>query len=122
MNLIAGRKALISTAYPAAVKYLTTGIELLADDSWKKKYELSLALHETAAEVAYLAGDFDQMEQFVEVVLGQAKTLLEKVKVYEVKILAYGAQNKALEGVNTALAFLKLLGVNFPENPSQSNV
>jgi predicted ATPase/signal transduction histidine kinase len=122
MNLIAGRKALASTAYPAAVKYLTTGIELLTTDSWEKKYELTLALYETAAEAAYLAGHFQQMEKLIDVVLAQAKTLLEKVKVCEVKIQAYGAQNKALEAVNTALALLKLFGVEFPENPSQSEI
>ncbi len=122
MNLLAGRKALASTAYPAALRYLTTGIKLLTPDSWVKEYDLSLALYETAAEAAYLAGEFEQMEGFVEVVLAQAKTLLEKVKVHEVKIQAYGAQNKALEAVNIALAFLKLLGVEFPDNPSQSDI
>ncbi|MEH1933255.1 MAG: AAA family ATPase [Nostoc sp.] len=122
MNLIAGRKALASTAYPSAVKYLTTGIQLLADDSWETKYKLILALYETAAEAAYLAGDFRQMQKLVEVVLARAKTLLEKVKVYEVKIQAYGAQNQALKAVNTALTFLKLFGVEFPEHPSQSDI
>ncbi|MEA5625449.1 AAA family ATPase [Nostoc sp. UHCC 0251] len=122
MNLIAGRKALASTAYPSAVKYLTTGIQLLADDSWETKYNLILALYEAAAEGAYLAGDFRQMEQLVEVVLARAKTLLDKVKVYEVKIKAYGAQNQALESVRTALSVLKLLEVELPEKPSQSDI
>ncbi|MDF5706101.1 MAG: AAA family ATPase [Nostoc sp. S4] len=121
MNLIAGRKALASTAYPAAVKYLTTGIKLLADDSWETKHHLTLALYETATEAAYLAGNFEQMEQLAEVVLVR-KPLLEKVKVYEVKIQAYGAQNQTLEAVNTALAFLKLLGVGFPEHPRESDI
>ncbi|MHC5728168.1 MAG: ATP-binding protein, partial [Nostoc sp.] len=85
MNLIAGRKALASTAYSSAVKYLTTGIQLLADDSWETKHHLTLALYETATEAAYLAGNFEQMEQFAEVVLA-GEILLEKVKVYEVKI------------------------------------
>ncbi|MBW4433057.1 MAG: AAA family ATPase [Pelatocladus maniniholoensis HA4357-MV3] len=122
MNLIAGRRALASTAYVTAIKYLITGIKLLKDDVWKRKYELILSLYETAAEAAYLAGDFEQMEKFVQIVLAQAKTLLEKVKVYEVKIKAYGAQNQALEAVNTALYVLKLLGMEFPENPTQSDV
>jgi predicted ATPase/signal transduction histidine kinase/tRNA A-37 threonylcarbamoyl transferase component Bud32 len=122
MNLIAGRRALASTAYTTAIKYLTTGIELLKDDSWERKYELTLSLHETAAEAAYLVGDFEQMEQFIQIVLAQAKTLLEQVKVYEVIIKAYGAQNKALEAVNIALTVLKQLGVKFPENPNKSDV
>ncbi|RAM52604.1 MAG: serine/threonine protein kinase [Hapalosiphonaceae cyanobacterium JJU2] len=122
MNLIAGRRALASTAYATAIKYLTTGIELLKDNSWKRKYDLTLSLYETAAEVAYLVGNFEQMEQLVEVVLQRAKTLLEKVKVYEVKIKAYGARNQAQEALTTALNVLKLLGVEFPENPNQSDV
>jgi predicted ATPase/signal transduction histidine kinase/tRNA A-37 threonylcarbamoyl transferase component Bud32 len=122
MNLIAGLKALASTAYIAAVKYLTTGIKLLADDSWETRYELTLALYETAVEAAYLSGDFEQMQQLAEVVLAQAKILLEKVKVYEVIIQAYGAQNQALAAVNTALNILNLLGVEFPKQPNQSDV
>ncbi|MFN6535300.1 MAG: protein kinase domain-containing protein [Nostoc sp. EkiNYC01] len=122
MNLVAGRKAIASTAYLAATKYLTTGIELLSNDSWQTKYEISIALYETAAEAAYLSGNFEKMEELIEVVLAQAKTLLEKVKVYEIKIQADGAQNKALASVNTSLSFLKLLGVEFPDRPNELDV
>ncbi len=62
------------------------------------------------------------MQKLAEVVLSKAKTPLEKVKVHEVIIQAYGAQNKALEGVKAGLAFLKLLGVEFPEYPSQADI
>ncbi|BAY25803.1 multi-sensor signal transduction multi-kinase [Calothrix sp. NIES-2100] len=122
MNLTAGRKALASTAYSSALNYLNIGIGLLTDDSWDNKYDLTLALYETAAEAAYLAGEFEQMEELIEVVLAKAKTLLEKIKVYEVKIKAYGARNQALEAITTALNVLKKLGVDFPENPSPSDV
>ncbi|MDR9896579.1 AAA family ATPase [Aetokthonos hydrillicola Thurmond2011] len=122
MNLIAGCKAKVSTAYAAAVKYLTTGIKLLASDSWETNYDQTLTLYETTAEVTYLAGDFEQIEQFVKVMLVKAKTPLDQVKAYEVKIQAYGAQNKALEAVNTALSFLKSLDVEFPTNPNQLDV
>ncbi|MDZ8189429.1 MAG: AAA family ATPase [Nostoc sp. ChiSLP02] len=122
MNLVAGRKAIASTAYVAAINYLSTGIKLLSNDSWERKYEISIALYETAAEAAYLSGDFEKMEELIEVVLAQAKTLLEKVKVYEIKIQADGAQNKALASVNTSLSFLKLLGIEFPSHPNQLDV
>ncbi|MBD2773805.1 trifunctional serine/threonine-protein kinase/ATP-binding protein/sensor histidine kinase [Iningainema tapete] len=122
LNLIAGGKAKAATAYTVAVKYLTTGIQLLPSDSWETNYELTLALYESAAEVAYLSGDFEQTEQLVQVVLAKAKTLLEKVKVYEVKIQAYGGQGKVIEAINIALTFLKHLGVEFPEHPNQLDV
>ena len=122
MNLLAGQKAISSTAYQAALKYLNTGKELLISDSWKTEYELSLGLYEALAEVTYLTGDFQASEEYVEIVLAQAKTLLEKIKVYEIRIQAYGAQGKAIEAVNTALNVLKQLGIEFPENPTQSDV
>lgn len=62
LNLIAGRKAKASTAYAAAKRYLTAGLELLAGDSWLHQYDLTLALHEEASEAAYLCGDFIAME------------------------------------------------------------
>ncbi len=122
MNLLAGQKAISSTAYQETLKYLTTGRQLLSSDSWEQEYQLSLGLNETLAEVIYLTGDFQASEEFIEVVLAQAKTVLERIKVYEIRIQAYGAQGKAVEAVNTALNVLKQLGIVFPENPTQSDV
>lgn len=122
LNLLAGRKARASTAYGAAVRYFTVGIELLDPNAWQSQYALSLALHESAAEAAFLKGDFEQMEQWVELVLQHAETLLDKVKVYEVKIQACLAHNQLKDAVKTALTVLKLLGVEFPEQPSQSDI
>lgn len=60
---MAAQKAKAATAYSAALKYAIAGIELLATDSWQHQYDLSLVLHEEAAETAYLSGDFLAMEQ-----------------------------------------------------------
>ncbi len=121
MNLVAGRKALASMAYPSAMNYLYIGIQLLADDSWETQYELTLALYETAAEVAYLGRNFEEMEQLAEVVLERAKTLLEKVKVYEIKIQVYTSQNRLLEAIAIARQVLQYLGLTFPDSPSASD-
>ncbi|HBB34966.1 MAG TPA: hypothetical protein DDZ80_19765 [Cyanobacteria bacterium UBA8803] len=115
LNLIAGQKAKASAAYKPALKYLQVGIELLEPDSWLTEYNLSLALFVAAAEAAYLSGEFQQQDELVAVVLQQAKTLLDKVKVYEVKIQSYIAQSKLKEAIATALAVLNLLGVKFPQ-------
>ncbi len=119
LNLTAGKKAKASSAYKPALKYLQIGIALLGRDSWSHTYDLTLALFVEAAEAAYLSGDFEQQDELVSVVLQRAKTLLDKVKVYEVKIQAYIAQNKLKEAVETALSILKLLGIKFPEMPNQ---
>ncbi|WP_026082445.1 AAA family ATPase [Mastigocladopsis repens] len=122
LNLLAGRKAKAATAYNAAKRYLTTGIELLTASSWQRQYDLTLALHELAAEVAYLCGDFDQMDRWATLVLQQAKTILDKVKVYEVKIQTCVAQNKHLEAVRIGLEVLEKLGVSLPSSLTQVDV
>jgi len=122
LNLIAGQKAKAATAHESAIKYLQAGLRLLLEDSWNSQYEVTLALHEEAAEVAFLRGDFDRMQRFVEIVQNFGKTLLDKVKVYEVQIQAYISQNRLLEAVNTALQVLKLLGVEFPSKPNPSDI
>ncbi|MEG4080345.1 serine/threonine-protein kinase PknK, partial [Microcoleus sp. Pol8_D6] len=88
LNLIAGRKAKASTAYAAANIYLQTGIELLRANCWLLQYELTLNLYIAAAEAAYLNGDFDGMEQMAALVLQEAQTILDRVKIYEIKIAA----------------------------------
>ncbi|HLO86138.1 MAG TPA: AAA family ATPase [Nostocaceae cyanobacterium] len=122
LNLIAGQKAKAATAHDSAVKYLQVGLGLLAEDSWNSDYQLTLALHEEAVEAAFLSGDFAGMQNFVEIVQNHAKTLLDKIKVYEVQIQAYMGQNRLLEAVNTGLEVLKLLGVDFPQNPDASDI
>jgi predicted ATPase/signal transduction histidine kinase/DNA-binding NarL/FixJ family response regulator/tRNA A-37 threonylcarbamoyl transferase component Bud32 len=122
LNLIAGQKAKVAMASAAATEYLQVGLKLLDEDSWNHQYELTLALHEEAAEVAFLNGNFDLMQNFIEVVQNRATSLLDKVKVYEVQIQAYVGQSKLLEAINTALQVLKLLGVEFPEKPNPSDI
>jgi predicted ATPase/signal transduction histidine kinase/DNA-binding response OmpR family regulator/tRNA A-37 threonylcarbamoyl transferase component Bud32 len=118
LNLIAGQKAKTATAYESAIRYLKVGLSLLTASSWHKQYELTLALHQEAAEATFLSGDFEQMEQLAEVVLQQAKTQLDKVKIYEVRIKTCGVQRKLLEAVKLGLQVLKILGVKLVESPT----
>nr|MDJ0775886.1 AAA family ATPase [Mastigocoleus sp. MO_167.B18] len=122
MNLIAGRRALGSTAYVTADNYLNTGINLLTNNSWEIDYDLSLGLHETAAEAKYLSGDFEHTEKYTEIVLFNAKTLLEKVKSYEIKIELYKSRNQGIDAISIGIEVLKSFGVQFPEHPSPQDI
>ncbi|MDP8965654.1 MAG: serine/threonine-protein kinase PknK, partial [Cyanobacteriota bacterium] len=122
LNLMAGQKALTATAYEAALKYFNAGRQLLSADSWQNSYDLTLALYEAVAEAAYLTGNLEQMEQSVEVALNRAKTVLDQVKVYEVKIQAAWAQGNLKKAIEIGLQVLKLLGVILPEEPSQLDI
>ncbi len=122
LNLKAGVQAKASTAYQPALAYFKVGMGLLGDEGWQRQYELTLALHTEAAEAAYLSGDFELMEELAGAVLKRANTLLDKVKVYEIKIQAYILQDKKREALQTGLEILALLGVRFPKKPTKLHI
>ncbi|MBW4567237.1 MAG: AAA family ATPase [Tolypothrix carrinoi HA7290-LM1] len=122
LNLITGQKAKAAIAYSVAQNYLARGRAWLADSSWQTNYELTLELYTETTEVAYLCGEFEQVESWAVVVLQAAKTVLDIVKVYEVKIQTDIAQNQPLEAINTGLQVLQQLGISFPETPTQSDI
>jgi len=119
LNLIAGKKAKASAAYQPAFDYLKLGLELLDADSWQTQYDLSLVLHEEAAEAAYLISDFERMEKWTEVVLQKAKTALDKVKIYNIKIVQYANNGKPEKAIQLGLEELKLLNLHLPANPTK---
>ncbi|MBE9206546.1 AAA family ATPase [Nostoc sp. LEGE 06077] len=116
LNLRAGNKAKVATAYSAAVSYLNTGLTLLAADSWQNQYNLTLQLYESLAESEYLNTNFAQSKNLIAQTLLSARHSLDKIKVYEIQILSYTAQNKLIEAIDTGREALNLLGVDFPED------
>ncbi|MEH1940345.1 MAG: AAA family ATPase [Nostoc sp.] len=117
LNLIAGQKAKAATAYESSVKYLNVGLELLPLDSWQCQYDLTLNLYVETAAVEFLNTNFERAEILSNVVLSQAKTLLDRVQVYETKMQFYIAKNQMQAALNTGLQVLKMLGLPLSETP-----
>lgn len=122
LNLRAGAKAKQTSAFKPAYDYLETGINLLRANPWDNQYKLCIELHTLAAEAAYLKGDFADMDRMIDAVLTNAKDLLEKVQPYDIRILAFKAQNKLLEAISTGRELLEQLGESFPKKPAMPHV
>ncbi|MBD1889845.1 hybrid sensor histidine kinase/response regulator [Coleofasciculus sp. FACHB-SPT9] len=122
LNLIAGQKAKAAIAYSMAKKYLAAARVWLEASSWQTNYDLTLDLYSETTEVAYLCGEFEQVESWVAIVLQEAKTVLDTVKAYEVKIQTDMAQGQSLKAIDTALQVLQQFGISFPEKPSQADI
>ncbi|QFS50058.1 ATP-binding protein [Nostoc sphaeroides] len=116
LNLKAGRKAKESIAYVATLHYLNYGMQFLTANSWDVNADLMHSLHEEAAEVALLNSDFLQMESLIEVVLQRTTSILQQVKVYEIKLQAYQIQNQQREAIISGREMLEKLGVMLPES------
>ena len=122
LNLQAGKKAKASAAYQPAFKYLRFGLGLLEEDCWVNQYKLTLEIYLVSIEVAYLSTEFDEMEKLATLVLQKSTTLLDQIKVYEARILSYTAQNNLVDAKETVLYALNLLGITFPESPSEADM
>jgi predicted ATPase/signal transduction histidine kinase len=111
LNLLAGKKAQSAAAHEDALNYLSAGIQLLPDPSWQRNYDLTLALYTEAAEAAFMNTDFDRSEAYAKIVLEQAKTILDKVNIFELQMQAYISQNQMVKAVDIGLKVLDMLGV-----------
>jgi len=121
-NLIAGKKANSSAAYEAAFKYFNTGLELLPDRAWQSHYDLIMELHAEALESSYINTEFERAFQLSEVIISHAKHLLEKVKVYELKVIFYFNQDQAQDSIDIAIEALNLLEIYIPKKPQKLNI
>ncbi|WP_265271618.1 ATP-binding sensor histidine kinase [Nostoc sp. KVJ3] len=122
LNFKAGSKAKNATAYTAARVYFQTGIALLQPDCWQTQYELALNLHLAVTEASYLNSDFESMEEMAGVVLQNAQTIFDKVKIYEIKIAALTAQSQILGAIAVGADVLSQLGVDLPSAPESAQI
>jgi predicted ATPase/signal transduction histidine kinase/DNA-binding response OmpR family regulator len=117
LNWIAGRKAILSTAYLDAERYFANGIRLLTLNGWQISYKLTLDLYSGAAEATLLMGNFERVQILTQEIEIQAKQDIDQVKAYQIRIEAYKAQGQAARAIITGLAALNLLGLQLPEHP-----
>lgn len=117
LDLKAGMMAKKSSAYHSAYTYFNEGIKLLGSNAWEDYYDLTLQLYSELAEASHLINEWNEVDKFVGIVLGNGKTLIDKIKVFKVRIEAYQAQLNLKEAMNTSASVLKLLGIYIPREP-----
>lgn len=117
LNLRAGLRAREAAAFDSALDYLSTGLELLPTNAWQESYSLTLELHTSAAGIAHIKGQQERMQQLINAVETHARTLLDRVRVFEIRIQSQVASNRFHMALETALELLNQLGVRIPSRP-----
>ncbi|MEG4325540.1 ATP-binding protein, partial [Microcoleus sp. herbarium5] len=79
-------------------------------------------LHTEALELSYINTDFERAFQLSEIIILRTQNLLEKVKVYELKVSFYFNQNQPQAAIDIALEALKMLGVYIPRTPQKLKI
>ena len=121
-NEQAGHRSKREGAFEAAGNYFRAALSLLPSDSWSTDYDRVAAISKESVAVGYLGNDLDQAEKHWKTYVEHARTIVEKIEAYIVKIDALshiGEEHKALAAVQEALP---LLGVRYPARPRKLSV
>ena len=115
---LAGKRAMVSTAYNEALKHFESGIELLGRDGWKSGYSLCLDFHCNAAKSAYSKANYERMNHFIEEISMNATSLLDVVTPYLLVIRMHSDKLMYEDAIQSALSILDKLGDSIELNQS----
>src|SRR5712671_3242536 len=122
IDLRAGRKAKASAAYASARAYFSAGMALLDERDWGSQYELTFSLWLERAECEYLSGDFDRAGQLIGELLQRGVSKVDQAAVYHVKVRLHTVKSENQQAVDSALASLRLFGIDLPAHPTWEQV
>ena len=122
IDLRAGRKAKASAAFASARAYFAAGMALLDESDWSSRYELTFSLWLERAECEFLTGHFDEADQLIGELLPRGASKVDMAAVYHLKVQLHGMKSENQQAVATALACLRLLGIDMPAHPTQEQV
>jgi len=122
LNLRAGRRAKASTAYASACLYLSVGMALLGPAGWEGRYDLAFGLWLERAECEFLSGNFELAEQLIAELLLRAISKIDQAAVFRLKVVLHVVKSENRRAVDSALACLRLFGIEMPAHPTSDQV
>ncbi|AFZ19629.1 hybrid sensor histidine kinase/response regulator [Allocoleopsis franciscana] len=122
LNLIAGRKAKLSSAYQPALIYITNGIKLLPPNSWEEDYHQTFSYHLEKGEIEYLTASWDEALSTFDEALEHIDSLLDRCKVNEYKVTLYRMKNDLESSLYLGVQTLELLGINLKAFPEEDEL
>jgi predicted ATPase/signal transduction histidine kinase/DNA-binding response OmpR family regulator/HPt (histidine-containing phosphotransfer) domain-containing protein len=122
LNLVAARRAKVSTAYASALTYLFAGRALLPEESWAQRYALTFAFELERAACELLTGDFAAAEEHLVILSSRAGNLVDSAAVARLQTELYTSLDEGQRAVEAALEFLRHAGVDWSPHPSKDEV
>ena len=118
LNLMAGKRAKLSTAFASALTYLGAGVALLPEDAWENRHELIFALELHRAECEFLTGALAEAEARLTSLSTFAATTLERAAVAYLRVDLYTTLDQASRAIAVGLDYLRHLGVDWSPHPT----
>ncbi|MDX1816692.1 MAG: diguanylate cyclase [Marinobacter sp.] len=122
LNLHAGIRARQSSAYEQALNYFRVAEELLPENAWDSMPSLMAELATEMQQCLYLTGQTRQSDEWLEWMLEHATSPLHRADILAIRTRQNATLGRMNESIHAAVEGLALLGVNFTETPSQSDI
>ena len=121
LNLTAGRRARLSTAFESALKYLNAGRGLLAETTWERNYQLIFSIEYLIAECELLTGNMPGAEIRLEHLVQRARCRHDRIAATRLRIALYTAWDKSDHGLGIFLEWLGDEGIAWALHPSHDD-
>ena len=122
LNLIAGRRAKISTAYASALKYLHAGRGLLTDETWNHNYDLVFSIEYLLAACELLTTDMAAAENRLSMLAERAKSAHDIALVTRLRLTLYTALDRSDRAVEVFLEYWRGRGTDWSPHPTEEEV
>jgi PAS domain S-box-containing protein len=119
LNLIAGRRAKSSTAYPSALKYLTTGAALMTEDRWERRHELAFALELHRADCELWTGALPSVEERLAALASRAVDTVQRAAVASRRVDLYTMLGASDRSVAVGLECLRHASIDWAAHPTE---
>ncbi|WP_027576484.1 AAA family ATPase [Bradyrhizobium sp. WSM1743] len=118
LNLLAAKRAKVSTAYDSALTYLNAGAALLPEDCWESRHELVFSLEINRAECEFLTGALAEAERRLMALSARAAGPVELATVSCLRIDLYTRLDRSSDAIAVALDYLRHLTIDWPPHPT----
>src|SRR4029450_13845466 len=121
-NLIAGKRAKISTAYTSALTYLAAARALLTEESWEQHYDLIFGVEFYTAECELLTANMAASENLLSMLAERAKGTHDIAAVARLRLTLYTTLDRSDRGVEVCLEYLRRGGTHWSPHPTRDEV
>jgi predicted ATPase/signal transduction histidine kinase len=118
LNLKGVRRATQTGAFTQARTYAETALLLIDDALWEHQKQLAIDIHLESADTFLLCGIYPIMNDLLDKVKEKSTDFWDLIKVQEIQISAFIAQNRQTEAVDTTINLLSDLGVKLSSKVS----
>ncbi|TMJ29101.1 MAG: serine/threonine-protein kinase PknK, partial [Alphaproteobacteria bacterium] len=122
LNLMAGQRAIASTAYASALMYLAAGAALLPPDAFERRHELAFRLELHRAECEFLTGDVAAAENRLNLLSARPTGLVDLAAMTCLRVDLLTTLGRSDSAVDACLNYLRHAGIPWSAHPTNEEV